>query len=190
MATGAGAADEIGASSRWIVHRGVQPFLVYDELMSDPIVPRPSSIPWPPILLVASVLAAWLLQRVVPLSWPGLDDIAARSIGLGLGAAGIVLAIWAIVTLVQARTTVRPDRGASVLVTWGPFRRFRNPIYVADVMILLGLAELTKNIWLAICAALFAILVTWLAILPEERHLEATFGDDWRAYKERSRRWI
>ena len=57
-------------------------------------------------------------------------------------------------------------------------------------MILLGLAEVTKNIWFAILAPLFAILVTWLAIIPEERHLEARFGDAYRSYKERSRRWI
>ena len=57
-------------------------------------------------------------------------------------------------------------------------------------MILLGAAELTKNIWFVVCAALFAILVTVLAILPEERHLEARFGDDYREYKSRSRRWL
>jgi protein-S-isoprenylcysteine O-methyltransferase Ste14 len=151
---------------------------------------RPSPVPWPPLLLAAAVGGGIVLQRLAPLTWPGLDDLPARVIGLGIGALGIALAVWAIATLIRARTTVRPDRGASVLVTWGPFARWRNPIYVADVMILLGLAELTKNIWLAILAALFAMLVTWLAILPEERHLEATFGDAWRAYKERSRRWI
>ena len=57
-------------------------------------------------------------------------------------------------------------------------------------MILLGLAELTKNVWFVIVAAVFVLLVTWLAILPEERHLEAKFGDEWRAYKARARRWL
>lgn len=131
-----------------------------------------------------------MLDRLSPLRWPGVDDLAARSIGLGIGALGLLLAAWAIASMVRAGTAVRPDRGASVLVTTGPFLRFRNPIYLADVMILLGLAEATKNIWFAVLAPLFAILVTWLAILPEERHLEARFGEDYRAYKERSRRWI
>ena len=57
-------------------------------------------------------------------------------------------------------------------------------------MILLGLAELSHNIWLAILAPVFAVAVTWLAILPEERHLETRFGDAYRAYKARSRRWL
>ncbi|MFT7577573.1 MAG: protein-S-isoprenylcysteine O-methyltransferase Ste14, partial [Alphaproteobacteria bacterium] len=72
----------------------------------------------------------------------------------------------------------------------GPFARLRNPIYVADVMILLGVAELTKNLWFVVGAAIFGVLVTYLAILPEERHLEFRFGDAYRDYKSRSRRWL
>ena len=106
------------------------------------------------------------------------------------GAAGIVLLIWALLTLRGHGTTFLPDAGATTLVTTGPYRRFRNPIYLADTMILLGAAEITKNIWLVIAAAGFAALVTWLAILPEERHLEHRFGDAYRAYKSKSRRWI
>ena len=151
---------------------------------------RPSSFPWPPVLLLAGIAAAIALGGLLPLPWPGLDDTAARMVGLGIGAGGIVLMAWAIWTMVQARTTLKPHQGAERLVTTGPFVRFRNPIYLADVMILLGIAELTKNIWFVIAAALFGVLVTWLAILPEERHLESRFGDDYRAYKQRSRRWI
>jgi protein-S-isoprenylcysteine O-methyltransferase Ste14 len=151
---------------------------------------RPSTIPWPPLLLLAAVIAASLVGRRWPLTWPGLDDTAARIVGLGIGIGGIVLAIWSIWTLYRARTTVRPDRGASSLVTWGPYRRLRNPIYVADVMLLLGAAEVTKNIWFAILAVGFVGAVTWLAILPEERHLKARFGAAWEDYAARSRRWI
>lgn len=150
----------------------------------------PSRIPWPPILLGLALGGGWLLGRLHPLAWPGMDDRPARLIGLGIGALGIALALWAIITLLRAKTTVRPDAAASVLVTSGPFRRWRNPIYLADVMILLGAAELTKNVWIALLAIVFAILVTQLAILPEEAHLEERFGDDYRAYKVRSRRWL
>ncbi len=150
----------------------------------------PSRIPWPPILLVAVVAGAIVLNRTVPIGWPGLDDTAAHVVGLTIGVLGIALAIWSALTLHRAKTTVRPDRAADHLVTSGPYARFRNPIYIADIMILLGLAELTKNIWLVIGAALFAILVTILAILPEERHLARRFGKTWDDYKARSRRWL
>ena len=85
---------------------------------------------------------------------------------------------------------MRPDAGATALVTDGPYRRFRNPIYLADCLILLGLAELTKNVWFVAAAVAFVVLVTWLAILPEERHLERRFGAAYLDYKAKSRRWI
>jgi len=151
---------------------------------------RPSHIPWPPILLAGGVIAAIALGYLVPLGWPGMDDFAARTIGLTIGAAGIALLAWAIMTLRRHGTTVLPDVGATTLVTDGPYWRYRNPIYLADAMILLGIAELTKNIWLVVAAAAFAALVTWLAILPEERHLERRFGKAYLDYKAKSRRWI
>ncbi len=150
----------------------------------------PSTIPWPPILIVATIAAAIALGSLVPLAWPGENDFAAHIAGRSLGVAGIVLLIWAVITLRRHGTTVLPDKATEVLVTDGPFRFRRNPIYVADILILLGLAELTQNIWLVILAFPFALLVTWLAILPEERHLEERFGDAYRSYKAATRRWI
>lgn len=150
----------------------------------------PSRVPWPPIILVAVIAAAIALARLYPLAWPGMDDLGARAVGLAIGAGGVLLACWTVWTMHRAGTNIRPHRSADVLVTTGPFARLRNPIYLADVMLLLGAAELTKNIWFVVGAALFGILVTYLAILPEERHLEARFGDTYRDYKSRSRRWL
>jgi protein-S-isoprenylcysteine O-methyltransferase Ste14 len=154
------------------------------------VAERPAQIPWPPLLLLGAIAGAVLLGYVYPLAWPGLNDTPAHVIGLGLGAAGIVLLIYAILTLRRHGTTVRPDQGASALVTDGPYRRFRNPIYLADCLILFGLAEVTQNVWFVVASFVFALLVTWLAIVPEERHLERRFGDAYLAYKARSRRWI
>jgi protein-S-isoprenylcysteine O-methyltransferase Ste14 len=135
-------------------------------------------------------VAAIALGRVRPITWPGLDDSVARVLGLGLGAAGLALLGWSLATLSRAGTTVRPDRPAGMLVTSGPYRFRRHPIYIADALILLGLAEVTKNVWLVILTPVFAILVTWLAIRPEERHLEARFGEAWRAYRDKTRLWL
>ena len=77
---------------------------------------RPSAVPWPPILLVALAGLAILMGRVRPMTWPGLDDLAARVIGLGIGAAGIALAapiaavvLAAIHTPARAAPLVHPD---------------------------------------------------------------------------------
>jgi protein-S-isoprenylcysteine O-methyltransferase Ste14 len=158
--------------------------------METPRAPKPTEIPWPPVLVFAVLVIGWLAGRVYPLPWPGLDDLAARIVGYGLGAAGIALVAWTLVTLYRAGTTVRPNQGADQLVTDGPFRYRRNPIYMGDVLILLGLAQLTLNVWFAILAPVFALAVYQLAILPEERHLELRFGQAYLDYKERTRRWF
>jgi protein-S-isoprenylcysteine O-methyltransferase Ste14 len=151
---------------------------------------RANSFPWPPVLLAAAVLGAWALGRFAPLAWPGMDDTPARAMGLIIGALGLVLIFLGVLTLRRHETTVMPDKAASELVTSGPYRIFRNPIYLGEVMALFGVAELTKNIWFVLAAGLFGLLVTALQILPEERHLEARFGEAYRDYKRRARRWI
>lgn len=151
---------------------------------------RPSVFPWPPVLIALTVLLAIGLQVLYPLSWPGLDDWPARLVGIGFGMAGLGLILWAAYTLRRHRTTVMPHLGADTLVTDGPFAFRRNPIYLGDALIFLSLAEITKNVWFAILVPVFIMAVTWLAILPEERHLTAKFGDKYRAYKARVRRLL
>lgn len=157
---------------------------------TDDALLRPSSFPWPPLLFASALAAAWLLGRSYPLTWPGLDDTAAQVIGIGLGGVGIALILWAAWTLHAAQTTIMPHKGVDRLVTSGPFRWRRNPIYLGEVFLMLAVAEITKNVWFVILAPVFMAAVTWLAVLPEERHLEARFGDAWRDYKARTRRWI
>lgn len=158
--------------------------------MTEPNAPSapPARLPWPPILLAAAIAGAVVLGQAVPLTWPGVDDAATRLVGRGIGLAGVALFAWSVWTLHRHGTTVHPTRATTVLVTDGPFRIRRNPIYLSHLLILLGVAELTKNVWFAILVLPYAALVTWLAILPEERHLEDRFGDAYRAYKERTRR--
>lgn len=151
---------------------------------------RANSFPWPPVLVILAVAVALGLNRVMPISWPGLDDGPAHVIGIAIGTAGLILIASAITTLRRHNTTVMPDKTATTLVTSGPYHMFRNPIYLGEVMVMFGLAELTKNIWFVAAGILLALAVTWLQILPEERHLEARFGNDYLDYKQRTRRWI
>ena len=101
----------------------------------------PSPVPWPPLLIAGAVVGAVTLGRWWPLAWPGLDDAAAHLIGIGLGLAGIGLLAWAILTLRRHGTTVLPDAAATTLVTSGPYGYMRNPIYLADALILLGVGR-------------------------------------------------
>jgi protein-S-isoprenylcysteine O-methyltransferase Ste14 len=151
---------------------------------------RPSRIPWPPILIAAAVGAAGLLGLSYPLPWPGRNDLPAQIIGYGLGALGLLLAGWGALTLHRSNTTLLPQGQAKRLITRGAFGFRRNPICMGEVLIFLGLAQATGNIWMAIVAPPLAFLLLGLAILPEERHLEARFGQEYVAYKDRTRRWF
>jgi protein-S-isoprenylcysteine O-methyltransferase Ste14 len=153
--------------------------------------PQPAhTFPWPPVLFVGAITTAWFLTQLVPLPWPGLDDTPAHLVGIGFGVAGLLLIVLAFKALFQHRTTVLPNKASTTLVTTGPYARFRNPIYLGEVLLLLYGAEITKSIWFVAAALLFGVLVTAIQIIPEERHLEATFGDAYLDYKSRTRRWI
>lgn len=151
---------------------------------------RPSRIPWPPLLFAAALLGGWLMGRVWPLPWPGLNDWPARAIGYGFGACGIALSAWALLTLARADTNIMSHRAADRLVTTGPYRIWRHPLYTAEALMLLGLAQLTGNVWHAISALVFTLALRTLAVEPEERHLEARFGAEYEAYRARTRRWF
>jgi protein-S-isoprenylcysteine O-methyltransferase Ste14 len=150
----------------------------------------PSRIAWPPLLIATALAAAIILGRLHPLPWPGLGDWPAQIIGYGLGAFGVLLTGWGVITLHRAQTTLLPHKPVKRLVTHGAFSFRRNPIYMGEVLIFLGLAQATGNIWMAIVAPPLAILLFVLAILPEEQHLEARFGEEYLAYKARTRCWF
>jgi protein-S-isoprenylcysteine O-methyltransferase Ste14 len=158
--------------------------------MPHPTRSRPTAVPWPPVLIAIFIAAALVMGRLWPLPWPGLDDLGARIVGLAFGTAGLALIGWGFLTLHRAGTTVMPNRRVDQMVTTGAFAFRRNPIYMGEVLVFLGLAELTHNIWFAIAAPFFAIAILVLAILPEERHLEERFGQAYLDYKERTRRWF
>src|SRR5262245_6550032 len=124
---------------------------------------KPSEFPWPPVLFFAALAASWGLNYAWPLPWPGIDDVPAHLIGWGFLIAGFGIAGWALRTMLAARAEIRPHAEATVLVTSGPFRRFRNPMYLGYALVLLGLAEASHNIWIAAMTPVFALAVTWLA---------------------------
>lgn len=144
----------------------------------------------PPILMLAAFALMWVLNRRMPLArwiappWTQFGSFPA--------ALGIVIGVTAVVRLHQAHTTTSPmDPGkASFLVTDGVFRFSRNPIYLGMVLLLAGWA-----VWLGsaspwVIPPLFAVFITAVQIVPEERALGLRFGEKYRAYQSRVARWI
>ena len=152
--------------------------------------PVPSRIPWPPLLVLLTIAAGWIAHRYVPLAWPVSFDGSSRSAGVIAIASGLAIVAWAGIVMQRANTTILPHAAATALVSSGPFRFSRNPIYVADCLVLVGLALILGTLWIALLVPVFVGLIHWLAIRPEEHHLEAAFGQAYRDYKRRTRRWL
>lgn len=145
----------------------------------------------PPLLYGAGLAAGVLLEYLWPL---GTGLFAPALVVLVIGAAsflcgGMVLAS-AIRRFGHAGTTVPTNTPTTALVTDGPYRYSRNPIYIALTMVYAGLA-LMLNAWWA-----FAALPVVLAIMErgvirrEEAYLEARFGETYRTYREKVSRWL
>ncbi|MHB2168099.1 methyltransferase family protein [Alsobacter sp. R-9] len=152
---------------------------------------RPNELPWPPLIYSGALLVAWTLERFGPWLW--LDtamDSLPRVFGSVVFGLGLGLDLWAIVTLRRHRTTVLPHAGATALVTSGPYRFSRNPIYLGNTVALIGLALLLRWGWLLLLVPVTVTAVGWLAVSREEDHLARRFPVEWRAYAEKVRRWL
>ncbi|MGJ0425443.1 methyltransferase family protein [Methylocystis sp.] len=151
----------------------------------------PSRIPWPPILMGLTLAAGLALDAVTGAS---LIDRASSPLPQLAGAAIAVLAlandVWCFRILSRHQTTIMPHRAASFLVTEGPFRFSRNPIYVSHVALIFGLGLFLGSPFTLLLTPVLAFGLTKLAIEPEERHLLGKFGDDYRSYMARTRRWL
>ena len=153
--------------------------------MSD----TPNRWPWPPIVYGLAIVAGFLVERNLVATSHG-GGLALGALGVAMILAGLGLDLWTAWTFSRARTTILPHRGASALVTAGPFRFSRNPIYVGNTLLTAGLGLAFDNLWLVGAAFLAAFLVQKLAIAREEAHLARRFGAEWEAYAARVRRWL
>jgi protein-S-isoprenylcysteine O-methyltransferase Ste14 len=121
--------------------------------------------------------------------WPDPTAVEGR-LGWGLLVAGVLLAVSAAYLFRRAGTTPNPSKPTSALVIRGPYRFTRNPMYVGMTTLYLGGTLLLNDPWpLAFLPGVIALLQSYV-IGREEAYLERKFGDEYRAYKARVRRWI
>lgn len=145
----------------------------------------------PPVLFAAAVAAALALKALVPVRLvPVRLDRSADVVGWAVALAGGALAAWALATFLGARTTPLPNRPASALVTGGPYRLSRNPMYIGISLVLAGAALVANDVWMLVLLPPVWLLLTRYVIRPEEAYLERKFGEDFRTFKARTRRWL
>lgn len=153
-----------------------------------PTPDTPRVIALPPLLFAIPFAIGALLQRFVPIHV--LPHRLALALGAGLMALSGVQAVAAAGVMRRAGTEINPMRPATALVTTGPFRYTRNPLYVSLTGLYSGVALLLNALW----PLLFLPVVLWVVqrgvIEREEAYLERKFGDAYRTYRARVRRWL
>jgi protein-S-isoprenylcysteine O-methyltransferase Ste14 len=142
----------------------------------------------PPVLYLVALLIGIGLNHRWPISllagrW---GDIA----GMVLIVLGTALMPPVLARFRRAGTSFNPHKPASALITDGPYRFSRNPAYVALTLWYLGIGFLLHNAWVLLFAVALVLVMDRRVIRREEQHLEAKFGDDYRRYKSRVRRWL
>lgn len=152
---------------------------------------KPLRYPWPPMLYLTSILSAMLAGRIAELPpLPSPFPFVLPSLGFAIAMIAVALDVWAVRTLMQRQTAVLDSGCARYLVTCGPFRFSRNPIYLGYTLFTLALGLISGNSWFFIAAIISVTATRMIAIPSEERHLEARFGFDYESYRKRTRRWI
>ena len=142
----------------------------------------------PPLLYAAALGIALALRwwRPLPIGTP-TATLWSGIVFLGLGLGFIV---WGRTTLLAAGTAIDPKRRTTVLVTRGPFRLSRNPLYVALTGVFLGLTLMVDTWWGVGALAPLLVVMHYGVVLREESYLEAKFGDAYRNYRINVRRYL
>jgi protein-S-isoprenylcysteine O-methyltransferase Ste14 len=158
--------------------------------MSDPSTDT-SGVDLPPPLLYAGGFAAgYGAHRLLAVRlWPETTTVESL-LGWGLLVGGVLLAVSAAYLFRRAGTTPNPMKPTSALVIWGPYRFTRNPMYVGMTALYVGGTLLLNDPWPLAFLPVVIALMQRRVIAREEAYLERRFGDEYRAYKARVRRWI
>jgi protein-S-isoprenylcysteine O-methyltransferase Ste14 len=142
-------------------------------------------------ILVIPLLLSLILGYLFPLP---LSELVPRAASIS---AGVILLLigFTIISITrrefrQAGQPTDPGHPTTQLIQTGIFAWSRNPLYLAGVVIFMGLAALFNSLWLLILFVPTVAAIHFVLIVPEERYLEAKFGEQYRQYAMSVRRWV
>ncbi|PYP14955.1 MAG: isoprenylcysteine carboxylmethyltransferase family protein [Gemmatimonadetes bacterium] len=142
----------------------------------------------PPLVYALGFGLGYALDRLEPAP-VGMGG-ARTPLGWLLAGAGVALAASAIVLFRRAGTSPVPIQPTTALVAQGPYRFTRNPMYVGLAALYAGIALLVNSLWPLVLLPVVLVVIRWWVIAREEAYLERKFGDAYRAYTRRVRRWL
>ena len=148
----------------------------------------PRRFPFPPAIPIIALLLGWGMGRLWPIdvNWPAWS----RWIGWVLFFTPPLLVVSATRTFRRYQTAIDPLGKVTTIVASGPFRYTRNPMYLSLLVLYVGGTLAFRLPWAAVLLVPVFLALHFGVILPEEQHLEATFGEPYRSYRQRVRRWL
>jgi protein-S-isoprenylcysteine O-methyltransferase Ste14 len=148
----------------------------------------PGVIARPPLLYLGTLILALIAHTLRPI--PIAAATWTRWAGIPLIVLGFALANWGRRIMRAAGTNIDPAQPATAIVTTGPFGFSRNPLYLSLTIVYLGLTLAFNTLWgLALLVPLLILMHTGV-VLREERYLDQKFGQIYRQYRARVRRYL
>jgi len=151
---------------------------------------RPLIIAAPPVIFLVCLLAGGGLHALFRSALGSFPDAARPWVGGGLTALAGVVAAAAFWELHRFKTPFNPYRATTRIVQTGVFRFTRNPMYLSLALLLFAAAFLLNAFSFILMAMIFMVILNHGVIQPEETYLEKKFGDEYRAYTAKVRRWL
>lgn len=150
----------------------------------------PAILAPPPLLFFACLLLGWGAGLIWPFEPLQLEFAVRLILGSAFFLGAVALAIPALLVMHRFNTPAEPWKPTTRIVTTGPFRYTRNPIYIAMLLALAGIAAMTASGWLLLFVPILFLLLNYGVVRPEELYLSQKFGDDYLSYMQGVRRWI
>ena len=144
----------------------------------------------PPILTLLSAILMWTISKHYDQANFSLNQF--NQLALFFLIVAVIIIVISIKKFIKIKTTISPlkPNKTSILVDSGIYKYTRNPMYLGLLLILFSLFLYLKNFLSFLVLPLFVIYITKNQILPEEKVLENLFGDQFKKYKNKVRRWI
>ncbi len=143
----------------------------------------------PPVLFLLPLIVGLIAHWIYPM-YLTQETLLQIAIGSALGLSAVLIAVWAERIMHRAGTNVNPYKPTTQIVTEGPYRFTRNPMYLSMTIFYLGLSLIFNSLWPLLLLPLVLVVITYGVIKREERYLEMKFGAVYSQYKARVRRWI
>lgn len=144
----------------------------------------------PPLIFFACLGVGVFLEYLFPFRLISGAWTIRMTIGCILIFASGLISLSAFKALTDNKTPFDPTKSTVKIVREGSFRFSRNPLYLALLLLLSGIAVLICSVWLVLAIPILFILFEYLAVRPEEKYLEDKFGKEYLDYKASVRRWI